>query len=80
MTNLEAWTPQNQHFDEMGQKIEARALAAGAGVPTLAGSERVASAEEAEEIVAHIGLPVMLKAAAGGGGRGMKAAADTAQE
>ena len=64
--------PSADHMRQMGHKIEARALAAKAGVPTLAGSERVGSAEEARSIAGRIGLPVMLKAASGGGGRGMK--------
>ena len=56
----------------MGNKLEARALARAAGVPMLPGSEKVASADEARRIADGIGYPVMLKAAAGGGGRGMK--------
>ena len=71
--------PSADHMRQMGHKIEARALAASAGVPTLAGSERVASAIEAEEIAARLGLPVMLKAASGGGGRGMKIVTEVGQ-
>jgi acetyl-CoA carboxylase biotin carboxylase subunit len=56
----------------MGQKTEARRLVAGAGVPVLPGSDGpVASAGAAREIADAIGYPVMLKAAAGGGGIGM---------
>jgi acetyl-CoA carboxylase biotin carboxylase subunit len=56
----------------MGQKTEARRLVAGAGVPVLPGSDGpVASAGAAREIADSIGYPVMLKAAAGGGGIGM---------
>jgi len=70
--------PSADHMRQMGHKIEARTLAAEAGVPTLPGSEKVGSAKEAEDIVSRIGLPVMLKAASGGGGRGMKIVTDTA--
>jgi len=50
----------------------ARAPARGRDFPTLPGSERVATVAEAEAADRQIGLPIMLKAAAGGGGRGMK--------
>ncbi|MGE5647817.1 MAG: acetyl-CoA carboxylase biotin carboxylase subunit [Acidobacteriota bacterium] len=57
----------------MGLKERARAFMKNAGVPTLPGSEGVlGSAEEALEIAAAIGYPVILKASAGGGGRGMR--------
>ena len=56
----------------MGQKTEARRLVAAAGVPVLPGSDGpVASVGAAREIADAIGYPVMLKAAAGGGGIGM---------
>jgi acetyl-CoA carboxylase biotin carboxylase subunit len=57
----------------MGLKQEARAAMEEAGVPILPGSKGVIkSAEEALELAAEIGYPVMLKASAGGGGRGMR--------
>jgi acetyl-CoA carboxylase biotin carboxylase subunit len=57
----------------MGLKQKARAAMKAAGVPILPGSEDVLhSAEEALEIAGQIGYPVILKAAAGGGGRGMR--------
>ena len=57
----------------MGDKAKARQTAAAAGVPVLPGSaEPLADAEEAERRAAEIGYPVILKAAAGGGGRGMR--------
>jgi acetyl-CoA carboxylase biotin carboxylase subunit len=57
----------------MGDKARARATAAQAGVPILPGSgEPVGSVEEAGAVAAEVGYPVMLKAAAGGGGRGMR--------
>ncbi len=57
----------------MGLKQCAREAMKQAGVPTLPGSEGIlASAEEAVELAGGIGLPVMIKASAGGGGRGMR--------
>jgi acetyl-CoA carboxylase biotin carboxylase subunit len=57
---------------QMGNKLKARALARQCGLPILSGSEKVQTGEEAMVIAERIGFPVMLKAAAGGGGRGMK--------
>jgi acetyl-CoA carboxylase biotin carboxylase subunit len=54
-----------------GDKIAARALARELGIPLGAGSDSVADATEAAAIAAQVGYPVLLKAAAGGGGRGM---------
>ncbi len=57
----------------MGLKQHARAAMARCGVPILPGSDGILkSAEEAQEIAEQIGYPVMLKASAGGGGRGMR--------
>jgi acetyl-CoA carboxylase biotin carboxylase subunit len=64
--------PTPEQMRRMGNKLEARALAKKAGVPMLPGSEKVADADEAATVAGRIGYPVMLKAAAGGGGRGMK--------
>ncbi|MFL6450309.1 MAG: acetyl-CoA carboxylase biotin carboxylase subunit [Bryobacteraceae bacterium] len=65
--------PRPQVIRDMGLKQRARALMKEAGVPTLPGSEGVLkSAEEASSLAQTIGFPVMLKAAAGGGGRGMR--------
>lgn len=64
--------PTPEQIRKMGDKLEARALARQCGVPTLPGSEKVHSFEEASAVAARIGLPVMIKASAGGGGRGMK--------
>lgn len=54
-----------------GDKVEARALARALGIPTGAGSDALADVEEAERVAESVGFPVLLKAAAGGGGRGM---------
>ena len=64
--------PQARQIRQMGNKLEARALAIRNGVPILPGSEHVSSAEQAAAQADEVGFPVMLKAAAGGGGRGMK--------
>ncbi len=57
----------------VGDKVLAREAAQAAGVPVAPGSDgRLASAEQAEAIAAEIGFPLMLKAAAGGGGRGIR--------
>ena len=58
---------------DMGDKIEARKIAAAAGVPTVPGSDgAVVSTSAAREIAEEIGYPILVKAAAGGGGRGMR--------
>jgi len=64
--------PSSDHMRQMGNKIQARLIAREAGVPTLPGSEKIKTAAEAVEVAERVGFPVMLKAAAGGGGRGMK--------
>jgi acetyl-CoA carboxylase biotin carboxylase subunit len=64
--------PTAAQIRQMGNKLQARTLARAAGVPMLPGSEQVRSAQEAGAVADGIGFPVMLKAAAGGGGRGMK--------
>ncbi|HEY3940144.1 MAG TPA: acetyl-CoA carboxylase biotin carboxylase subunit [Bryobacteraceae bacterium] len=65
--------PRPEIIREMGLKQHARAIMEEAGVPILPGSRGVVgSSEEARSLAADIGYPVMLKAAAGGGGRGMR--------
>ncbi|MEM7218994.1 MAG: carboxyl transferase domain-containing protein [Pseudomonadota bacterium] len=62
-----------------GNKISARALATELDIPVIPGSEaRLTDPAAALRLADDIGYPVMLKAAAGGGGRGMRAVADTA--
>jgi pyruvate carboxylase len=64
----------------LGDKTAARRLAASAGVPVLPGTENpVKSTEEAQKIAREIGYPVIVKAAMGGGGRGMRVIHDAAQ-
>jgi acetyl-CoA carboxylase biotin carboxylase subunit len=60
-------------MNAMGSKTSARQAMERAGVPFVPGTSRgLESIEEAEEVAARIGYPVMLKAAAGGGGKGMR--------
>ncbi|MFF7189441.1 urea carboxylase [Streptomyces sp. NPDC008222] len=71
--------PTSDQITAFGEKHTARALAKAAGVPLLAGTELLASTEEAVTAAGSIGLPVMVKATGGGGGIGMQACA-TADE
>jgi len=67
--------PKAEHIRLMGDKIEAKRTATRLGIPCVPGSEgAVGDDAEALEIAAEIGYPVLVKAAAGGGGRGMKVA------
>src|SRR5579863_156346 len=69
-----AWIgPRPEVIRTMGDKAAARQAATAAGVPVLPGSrEALTGPEEARELAAAVGYPVILKAAAGGGGRGMR--------
>ncbi|NTJ68090.1 acetyl-CoA carboxylase biotin carboxylase subunit [Agrobacterium rhizogenes] len=65
--------PSGEAIRLLGDKVAARAIAARAGVPTVPGSDgRVADIGAAEAIAESTGFPVMIKAAAGGGGRGIR--------
>ena len=64
--------PKAEHSEKMGNKLAARKLAVECGVPILSGSEKVGSYEDVRRVVDDIGYPIIIKAAAGGGGRGMK--------
>ncbi len=67
--------PKAEHIRLMGDKIAAKRAAAEAGIPVVPGSDGgVANEEDARKIAKKIGFPVLVKAAAGGGGRGMKVA------
>jgi acetyl-CoA carboxylase biotin carboxylase subunit len=65
--------PSPEAMDAMGGKMSARRIAIEAGVPVVPGTtEALLSADEALEIAREFGFPVMLKASAGGGGKGMR--------
>jgi acetyl-CoA carboxylase biotin carboxylase subunit len=68
--------PKPEHIRVMGDKVEAKRTAAALGLPLVPGSPGpLDSFEEAKAIAADIGYPVLIKAASGGGGRGMKVVA-----
>ena len=72
--------PKHAAIAAMGDKIQSKKLAAKAGVSTIPGhNEAIESAELAVEIARTIGYPVMIKASAGGGGKGLRVAHDDAQ-
>ena len=71
--------PDPEHIRNMGDKIEAKRTAAMLGLPLVPGSDGpVNSPEEAIKVADAIGYPVLVKAASGGGGRGMKVIHDAA--
>jgi len=66
--------PSARAIEKLGDKSAARRLAGEADVPVVPGSDNVSSADEAVATAEEIGYPVMIKAAAGGGGRGIRVA------
>jgi len=67
--------PEPRHIRSMGDKVEAKITAAEAGLPLVPGSPgAVHTLEEARRIGGDVGYPLLVKAASGGGGRGMKVA------
>jgi acetyl-CoA carboxylase biotin carboxylase subunit len=76
-SNIAFIGPTADQIRKMGDKAEARRLAREAGVPIVPGSEGlVADPEEAVAIAQDLGFPVIIKATAGGGGKGMRVATD----
>ncbi len=72
--------PSPDHIRMMGDKIAAKAAMASIGVPLVAGSEGgLADLDQARTVAARVGYPVLIKAAAGGGGRGMRVAHSPAE-
>jgi len=71
--------PRPELLELMGDKVAARAQAKLVGVPTLAGTEEaISDRDEARTVAQTIGFPLIIKAAAGGGGRGMRVVRDPA--
>ncbi|HYY33573.1 MAG TPA: acetyl-CoA carboxylase biotin carboxylase subunit [Gaiellaceae bacterium] len=64
--------PRPETIETMGDKVAAKGAVAAAGLPLVPGSNRSARLEDAKRVAGEIGFPVLLKAAAGGGGRGMR--------
>jgi acetyl-CoA carboxylase biotin carboxylase subunit len=64
--------PSAENIARMGDKLEARKIARAAGVPLVPGSDEARNPEEAARLAQKIGYPLLLKASAGGGGRGIK--------
>ena len=65
--------PMPETIDSMGNKINARKLMIAANVPVIPGSEgEISTLQEAKKIAKEVGFPIMLKAAAGGGGKGIR--------
>ena len=72
--------PRGESIRLLGDKVAARTAAMKAGVPTVPGSAgRIDDPKDARALVEEIGFPVMIKAAAGGGGRGIRIVADQAE-
>ncbi len=72
--------PKPRHIRTMGDKIEAKKTAVRLGIPVVPGSDGgVSEDDDARRIAGRIGFPVIIKAAAGGGGRGMKVARDESE-
>jgi acetyl-CoA carboxylase biotin carboxylase subunit len=65
--------PKPEHIRTMGDKVEAKRTAGALGMPLVPGSDgAVSEIEDAKKIASEVGYPVIIKAASGGGGRGMK--------
>ena len=77
--NIHFIGPRPAHIRLMGDKIEAKRTAKRLGIPVVPGSEGGVSDQEAPVLARDIGFPVLIKAAAGGGGRGMKVASSAAE-
>ena len=78
--NLKWIGPSPESIRLMGDKAKARQTAADAGVPVLPGSrEPLADAADADRAASEVGYPVILKASAGGGGRGMRIVQDAGE-
>jgi acetyl-CoA carboxylase biotin carboxylase subunit len=64
--------PRPETIETMGDKVAAKAAMAAAGLPLVPGSNGAAGLEDTKRLAQEVGFPILLKAAAGGGGRGMR--------
>jgi acetyl-CoA carboxylase, biotin carboxylase subunit len=71
--------PRADSIEVLGDKLASRALAEAAGVQTVPGTDHIATVEDAKAAATKLGYPVVMKASAGGGGRGMFKAASPAE-
>ncbi len=72
--------PKPEHIALMGDKVAAKEAARSLGLPVVPGSDgAIASEEEAHSVAQEVGFPLLIKAAAGGGGRGMKVAREESE-
>ena len=71
--------PRPEQIRRMGDKIWARKMARDIGVPVIPGSEQIHGAEEAVKAAERLGYPLLIKAAGGGGGRGIKVAENASE-
>ena len=71
--------PDAQVMAQMGDKVEAKAAMRAAGVPLVPGTEQATTLDQATKLAPELGFPVLLKAAAGGGGRGMRLVASAGE-
>lgn len=70
--NLKFIGPRAETIRQMGNKLWARAAVSEFGIPSVSGSGKVPNFKEAAKIAEEVGFPILIKAAAGGGGRGIK--------
>src|ERR1700749_518167 len=71
--------PTPEHIRMMGDKITAKQTVKALGIPTVPGSDAEVTDADAPKMAQEIGYPVLIKATAGGGGRGMKVAKDASE-
>ena len=71
--------PSIENITSMGDKLQARQIATSSGVPIVPGSDHAKTPREAAKLAEKVGYPVLLKASAGGGGRGIKLVSNAAE-
>ena len=64
--------PKSKHIEMMGNKIDAKRIMSKNGVPTVPGLDDVTDDKKIQSFIDKVGLPVIIKAASGGGGKGMR--------